>query len=77
MQDVFESADDIFIVLECMKGRDMFDYMMKRNFNILEERSKAIMYKICRGINYLHSYGIVHRDLKFENIMMTDKTDNA
>ena len=25
----------------------------------------------------MHSYGIVHRDLKLENVMMTDKTDNS
>ena len=25
----------------------------------------------------MHSYGVVHRDLKLENIMMSDQTDNA
>ena len=29
------------------------------------------------AVRYLHEYGIVHRDLKLENIMMTDTTDRA
>ena len=29
------------------------------------------------GVKYLHGFGIVHRDLKLENIMMSDDTDNA
>lgn len=29
------------------------------------------------GVKYLHEFGIVHRDLKLENIMMSDSTDGA
>ena len=29
------------------------------------------------GVKYLHNFGIVHRDLKLENIMMGDTTDDA
>lgn len=28
-------------------------------------------------MQYLHSFGIVHRDLKLENVMMSDQTDDA
>ena len=36
-----------------------------------------LTYQIARGVLYLHEFGIVHRDLKLENIMMSDGTDNA
>ena len=35
------------------------------------------MFQIANGLNYLHSYGVLHRDLKPDNCMISDNTDNA
>lgn len=75
--DLFESSENYFIVLEFMAGKDLFDYIAKRDFMLQEERAKAIIFQIMLGVNYLHSYGIVHRDLKLENIMMSDQRETA
>jgi len=42
-----------------------------------EQRVKELAYQIAIAIKYLHSYGIVHRDLKLENVMMSDNTENG
>ena len=75
--DIFENSAFYYIVLEYMGGKDMFDYLEQRSFKISEERAKDLAYQIANAIQYLHNYGIVHRDLKLENILMCDTTDNA
>lgn len=64
-------------MLEYMAGKDLFDYIAKRDYVLPEERAKSIMFQIIQGVHYLHSFGIVHRDLKLENIMMSDQKEQA
>ena len=75
--DLFENSDYYFMVLEYMQGADLFDYLQSRDFNLGEDRVKEIALQLAAGIKYLHSYGIVHRDLKLENVMMTDSTNKS
>jgi serine/threonine protein kinase len=74
---VFESLDYIFIILECLKGGDLFDYLEKREHYVPEKRALELFKQITSGLNYFHEFGILHRDMKVENIMMTSNEDNA
>ena len=75
--DFFETSNHFFIVLELLQGGDLFDYLERRGHFVPEERAKVLFRQICEGIDYLHSLGIVHRDLKIENIMMTSNEEDA
>ena len=73
--DLFENSDQYFIVIEYMAGKDLFDYIQKRNFMLPEERVKHLVLQIIQAVRYLHDFGIVHRDLKLENVMMSDSSN--
>ena len=75
--DLFENSDYYYIVLEYMQGKDLFDYIHARHFKLTEQRVKEIAFQIIQAVQYLHRYGIVHRDLKLENVMMADTTDTS
>jgi serine/threonine protein kinase len=75
--DLFESSNHYYIVLEYMQGKDLFDYIAKRSYQLPEERAKVVIFQVLQGVRYLHRFGIVHRDLKLENIMMSNATDRA
>ena len=61
--------------MEYMTGKDLFDFLQLRDFTLKEQQVKRIILEIMMGVKYLHSYGIVHRDLKLENVMMSDASD--
>ena len=42
-----------------------------------EEKVVVIMYKLCKSVYYVHSYGIAHRDIKPENVLLTAESEDA
>jgi len=63
--------------MEYCSGGTLFNYLKKRKYVLPEPLAANIIYKICLAVSYFHYYGIAHRDLKLENILMTNDTDNA
>ena len=75
--DLFESSEYFYIILDYMAGKDLYAYIEAYNFDLGENRVCELIYQILLGLQYLNSYGIVHRDLKLDNIMMTDISSQA
>ena len=63
--------------MENLSGGDLFTYLEKRKFTITEQRAKVISHQIATALYYLHSYGVAHRDLKQENILMADSSHDS
>ena len=58
--------------MEKCKGGDLYQYLSKRSWAISEDVVKKLTHQIVTALYYLHSHGIVHGDVKLENILMTD-----
>ncbi|BDQ03385.1 bifunctional serine/threonine-protein kinase/formylglycine-generating enzyme family protein [Ignavibacterium sp.] len=68
-----EFGDDTFIVMEYVKGKelkDLFKVPSGRKIKLSEIIDYAI--QITEGINAAHKKGIIHRDIKSSNIMLSD-----
>ena len=69
--DLYENSDFIYIILELMKGGSLASYLHKKEFNFFENEIKSITHQLVNALTYLHSFGIMHRDIKAENILLS------
>ena len=72
LKDFYEDKQSIYFVTDFYEGGDLLSYLeekQKSNEKISEKNCARIIRKIAQGIQYLNCFGIVHRDIKSENIM--------
>lgn len=67
--DVSQSAEVEYIVMELIDGITLKQYMEKRG-KLDWRESLHFVTQIMRGLSHAHSRGIVHRDIKPQNIMV-------
>ncbi len=67
--DIGADADTFFIVMEYLDGRSLREEIDSSGA-IAVERSAAIMFEVCDALAYAHEKGIVHRDIKPDNVMV-------
>uniref|UniRef100_A0A6B2LP10 Protein kinase domain-containing protein n=1 Tax=Arcella intermedia TaxID=1963864 RepID=A0A6B2LP10_9EUKA len=67
--DIFESENTLYFVMEVVDGGDLFDWIIERD-QYSEENAKQIVRKLFSALEYLHSLGIFHGNLKPENLLV-------
>mmetsp|Transcript_51788 Transcript_51788/g.152619 ORF Transcript_51788/g.152619 Transcript_51788/m.152619 type:complete len:543 (-) Transcript_51788:97-1725(-) len=66
--DVYETPTALYLVMECLEGGELFDRVTERKrFSEVDACDAAR--QMLLAVNYLHTHGIVHRDLKLENFL--------
>ncbi|OMJ94058.1 hypothetical protein SteCoe_2828 [Stentor coeruleus] len=65
----FQSKTKVYMVMDFINGGELFFHLEREKF-FTEDRAQFYAAEILLGLEYLHSQGIVYRDLKAENILL-------
>jgi serine/threonine-protein kinase len=68
--DMGEDQNRPYIAMEYLEGDDLKTLIEKKVF-IPFEKKLDIIIQTCRGLHYAHQHGVIHRDIKPGNIIVT------
>ena len=70
----FEDKENVYILLELCYHQTLNE-LLKRRKTLSELEVQCYMIQLIKGLQYLHSHKIIHRDLKLGNLFLTDKME--
>ncbi|PWT92526.1 MAG: hypothetical protein C5B55_06275 [Blastocatellia bacterium] len=70
----FSDADEAYIVMELVNGESLRKILEREN-RLSVQRAVVLMCDICAGVGAAHRKGLLHRDLKPDNVIVTSPID--
>ena len=68
--EFFDTQRYYYIITEFCKGGELFSYIRNQ---YTESQLSVLFYQVLSGLWYLHENKILHRDIKLENILISEK----
>lgn len=72
LHESFQDAYNAYLVMDFCAGGDLYQ-LLRIKSKLDEHTTRFFMMQIFLGINYLHEIGVVYRDLKTENVLLTEE----
>jgi serine/threonine-protein kinase len=68
LYDFQQLGDELLIFMEYVDGESLDDLVTRRAFTV--DEALVTFRSICEAVGYMHSHGVVHRDIKAQNVKL-------
>mmetsp|Transcript_29025 Transcript_29025/g.60389 ORF Transcript_29025/g.60389 Transcript_29025/m.60389 type:complete len:817 (+) Transcript_29025:266-2716(+) len=69
LRENFDEEDDYLLVLDLVMGKELFDHLIEHGA-YSEADASRLLRQVASALDFIHGIGVVHADLKPENIML-------
>ena len=72
LHQVIDTAQEVYIVMDYASGGELIDYIAAKG-NLDEKEGRRLYRQILSALDHCHLAGVVHRDLKLENLLLSSE----
>lgn len=70
LYDFFKERGALFMIMEYVEGIDLYD-LLERSHKLPHDIAVIIAIQVARGLEYAHFRGVIHRDVKPANVIIS------
>lgn len=74
LYDIYDDESNFYVVTELCEGGNLLNFINSEK--ISENTMRNVMLQLLSAVRYMHSFKILHRDIKLENIVLVKKLIN-
>eukprot|EP01063_Lacrimia_lanifica_P012826 TRINITY_DN19538_c0_g1_i1.p1 TRINITY_DN19538_c0_g1~~TRINITY_DN19538_c0_g1_i1.p1 ORF type:complete len:606 (+),score=188.49 TRINITY_DN19538_c0_g1_i1:168-1985(+) len=77
LEEIYEDQNSLWLVMDLVEGGELEHELKKQGGTFRESVTRRIMRHILLAVEYIHGKGIVHRDLKLANMLVSGRFEEG